>query len=69
LTIGRRHLLPKQLKAHGLPVKTDDEQNVSIEVSDGALKTTISNYTREAGVRELDRKLGALCRAVALNVS
>ena len=69
LTIGRRHLLPKQLKAHGLPAAGSPEHKVAIEVGDDALKSMISHYTREAGVRDFDRKLGALCRAIALNVS
>ena len=61
------HLLPKQLAAHGLPGTTNDQKN-EIGISEIALKKTISSYTREAGVRELDRKIAALCRAIALQV-
>ena len=61
-------MLPKQLTAHGLPGTTNGEEN-QIGISDIALKKTISDYTREAGVRELDRKIAALCRAIALQVS
>src|SRR5690606_24715498 len=46
--IARRHLLPKQLRAHGL-----DE--AVFKVSDGALRTVIAEYTRESGVRSLER--------------
>lgn len=53
--IARTHLLPKQLSEHGLK-----EEQVS--VTDAALNTVISHYTREAGVRDLQRKLAALCR-------
>jgi ATP-dependent Lon protease len=57
-SIARRFLLPKQLKAHGLK----EEQLV---LSPGVLAKVIHDYTREAGVRELERQLGALCRKAA----
>ncbi len=53
--IGREHLLPKQLKNHGLTKKI-------CHVSDGAIRELISLYTREAGVRQLERCLGKVCR-------
>lgn len=53
--IAREHLVPKQMKENGLT-----ENNFSI--SDGALNTIISGYTREAGVRQLEREIGRLCR-------
>ncbi len=59
--IAKNHLWPKQLKEHGL-VK---EQ---IEITEPALLQLISHYTREAGVRDLQRKLGEVCRASAENV-
>ena len=55
LAIARRHLLPKQLQEHGL----SKEQ---LTVSPAALKRIIRLYTREAGVRELERRIGKLCR-------
>jgi ATP-dependent Lon protease len=56
--IARRHLLPRQLGEHGLtPSK--------VKVSDKVLAQLIEEYTREAGVRNLDRELGALCRKSA----
>src|SRR5215813_2197072 len=58
LEIARRHLLIKQLEANGLK----EEQVV---FSDEELKTIIEHYTREAGVRNLEREIGSLCRKVA----
>ena len=59
--IARRHLIPKQLKENGLT-----EDNISI--SEGALRNIIREYTREAGVRNLERNLSAVCRKVAREV-
>ncbi|CAL1289936.1 unnamed protein product [Larinioides sclopetarius] len=59
--IARNHLVPKQLKEHGL---TPDV----LQFTDEAIRTIISKYTREAGVRGLERKIGAVCRAVAVKV-
>ncbi|MGL4850813.1 MAG: endopeptidase La [Clostridium sp.] len=53
--IAKKYLLPKQLKEHNLGSK-------SIKVSDGALKMIIEGYTRESGVRGLNRSLGSLVR-------
>ncbi len=62
LEIAKRHLLPKQIKENGL--KSQD-----IIISDGAIKKVISQYTREAGVRNLERQLASLCRKVAKNIA
>lgn len=59
--IARRHLLPKQMKAHGL----EPEQ---LSVSDNAILRIIRGYTREAGVRGLERSLAALCRKAAREI-
>jgi len=59
LAIAKRYLLPKQLKNHGL--KLDD----AFAMDDKALLDVIRYYTREAGVRGLDRVLAKLCRKVA----
>jgi ATP-dependent Lon protease len=59
--IARRHLLPKQVEAHGLEVGF-------LEVPDAKLRTIIRTYTREAGVRDLDRKLATICRKAARRV-
>ncbi|AAV95858.1 endopeptidase La [Ruegeria pomeroyi] len=53
--IAKRHLLPKQTKNHGLRAK-------EFELSDGALTDIIRYYTREAGVRNLEREVAKICR-------
>jgi ATP-dependent Lon protease len=59
--IARRYLLPKQLEAHGLTLD-------QLEVPDRIVLEVIRNYTREAGVRGLDRQIATLCRKVAREV-
>ena len=59
--IAKRHLLPKQRACHGLTAQ-------QIAVTDGALYALIDHYTREAGVRSLERRIAALCRKVAAKV-
>lgn len=61
LEIAKRHLWPKQLAAHGL----DTEQ---VQISENALVRVISDYTREAGVRSLERSLAAVCRKIATEI-
>ena len=56
--ISVEHLVPKQVKNHGLTPE-------QIQFSDLALRTVVRGYTREAGVRNLEREIGALCRKVA----
>jgi len=60
--IARRFLLPRQVSEHGLPVK-------AMEVTDGALRLVIAEYTREAGVRNLERQIGTIARKVAARVA
>ena len=60
--IARRHLIPKQLKEHGL-------QKRQLSISDDALRSIISGYTRESGVRVLEREIGAICRKTAMRVA
>jgi len=55
IQIGRRHLLPRQIVMHGL-------QLGQLEVEDEALDALIEQYTREAGVRKLERELAKVCR-------
>ncbi|MDH3930095.1 MAG: endopeptidase La, partial [Deltaproteobacteria bacterium] len=62
LMIAKRHLLPNQLEAHGL---TDD----SLQLTDDAIRTIVRSYTREAGVRNLEREIAAVCRGVAKEVA
>jgi len=60
--IAKRHLLPKQIEANGLRPK-------EMALTDTALGTIIAGYTREAGVRNLERELGAVARKVATEVA
>ena len=59
--IAKRHLLPKQLKEHGL-------KKSQLHISDTALRRIIADYTRESGVRLLERELGKLCRKAAMQL-
>ena len=59
LVIAKKYLLPKQLAAHGLK-KSD------LRIGDKALRTIIEGYTREAGVRELERTIARVCRRTVL---
>jgi ATP-dependent Lon protease len=56
--IARRHIIPKQLKQHGLADK-------QITITDAAIDKVIGDYTREAGVRNLEREIASVCRKVA----
>ncbi|HUS63934.1 MAG TPA: endopeptidase La [Kofleriaceae bacterium] len=60
--ISRQFLVPKQLEDHGL--KSDQ-----CEITDDAIFEIIDSYTREAGVRNLEREVGSLCRGVAVKVA
>ena len=61
LNIAKHHLLPKQLEAHA--ISEDD-----LKMDDQAIRMVIRSYTREAGVRNLERKLAAICRGVAKEI-
>ncbi|NLK43970.1 MAG: endopeptidase La [Tissierellia bacterium] len=61
LQIALNHLIPKQLKEHGL-----DKDNLII--SESAIKAIINHYTREAGVRNLERNIANLCRKAAKRI-
>jgi ATP-dependent Lon protease len=61
LNIAKRYLVKKQAEANGL--KTDN-----VEFSDGAILGIIRNYTREAGVRNVEREIASICRKVAVEV-
>ena len=59
--IAKRHLLPRELKRHGLT-------RAQLKLSDDALSALIAGYTKESGVRQLERKLAALCRKTAARI-
>src|SRR5437588_8870020 len=62
LQIARRYLVPRQVDRNGL-------SKTRIAFSDAALRVIISDYTREAGVRQLEREIGTICRKVARSVA
>jgi ATP-dependent Lon protease len=58
LAIAREHLVEKQIVNHGLTME-------QLTITDEAIRTVVHGYTREAGVRNLEREIGALCRKAA----
>ena len=61
LDIAKRHLVPKELEEHGLTP-------LQVQISDGALMLIIRNYTKEAGVRELERMIATLFRKIVKKI-
>jgi ATP-dependent Lon protease len=61
VAIAKSHLVPKQLKEHGL-------EGGALAITDAALTTIVRDYTREAGVRQLQRQITKLCRGLSLEV-
>ncbi len=59
--IAKQHLIPKQLKEHGL-------KKSQLRISDSAIRAVIAGYTRESGVRLLERQIGKLCRKSAMSL-
>jgi ATP-dependent Lon protease len=62
VAIARRYLVPKQVEAHGLDPK-------KVTFTEKALRLVVREYTREAGVRNLDREIASLCRKAAREVA
>ncbi|UCE52384.1 MAG: endopeptidase La [Desulfobacterales bacterium] len=62
MTIAQNYLIPRQIKENGLRPKT-------VSISPGALRQMISEYTSEAGLRNLEREIGSICRKVARKVA
>jgi ATP-dependent Lon protease len=62
LQIAIRHLIPKQIEENGLKPH-------QIEFTEAALKTIITQYTREAGLRNLEREIGSVCRKIARKIA
>ena len=60
--IAQRHLIPRQIKENGLKSKT-------LSISNGSLSKIITEYTSEAGLRNLEREIGTLCRKVARKIA
>ncbi|MBM4167818.1 MAG: endopeptidase La [Ignavibacteria bacterium] len=59
--IAKRHIIPKQLAEHGLSGR-------QVTIQDGAISKIINEYTREAGVRNLEREIASVCRKVAKEI-
>ncbi len=62
LQIARRYLVKRQLDANGL-------KSEQVEITDEALRTVVADYTREAGVRNLEREIGSVVRSVAVRIA
>ncbi|MFQ5687745.1 MAG: endopeptidase La [Candidatus Scalindua sp.] len=62
LEIAKQYLIPKQFEAHGL-------KDSNLKIADSAVKVIISDYTKEAGLRNLEREIGTVCRKVAKEVA
>jgi ATP-dependent Lon protease len=60
--IAKKYLIPRQLKEHGISEKV-------LKISDAALVRIISDYTQEAGLRELERQIGSICRKTARRIA
>lgn len=60
--IAKKYLIPKQLEAHGITLD-------NVEITDGAIQGIIEGYTREAGLRNLNREIANVCRKVAKEVA
>ena len=62
INIAKKHLLPRQIKRHGMTAK-------QLRVKDDALHALIDGYTREAGVRTLEREIASLCRKASVHIA
>ena len=62
INIANRYLIPRQREAHGLNAK-------QFKISKGAIRHLISGYTREAGLRNLEREIASICRGVASQIA
>jgi ATP-dependent Lon protease len=62
LKIATRYIIPKQREANGI-------NSGQIKITSGAIKQIISGYTRESGLRNLERQIGAICRGVAAKIA
>ncbi len=62
IAIAREHIIPKQIAAHGLELK-------HLSFTDEAIRLVVASYTREAGLRNLEREIATICRGVAQQVA
>jgi ATP-dependent Lon protease len=72
LAIARRHLIPKQLEEHGINAVSPSHaasHTAQLEITDKAVDIVIDHYTREAGVRTLERQIASIIRGVAVKIA
>jgi ATP-dependent Lon protease len=71
LAIARRHLIPKQLEEHGINLVSPQTEGAGpqLEITDKAVDIVIDQYTREAGVRALERQIASIIRGVAVKIA
>jgi ATP-dependent Lon protease len=67
LEIAKRYLVKRQMEANGL--KSADPSVENVKITDQALRSIIGDYTREAGVRNLEREIGAVLRSAAMKIA
>jgi ATP-dependent Lon protease len=67
LEIAKRYLVNRQMEANGL--KSEDPALENVKITDDALRTIIADYTREAGVRNLEREIGSALRYAAMQIA
>jgi len=69
LAIARQHLIPKQIEEHGITNQNATDGTALLEIRDPAVEVIIDGYTREAGVRTLERQVASVIRGVAVKVA
>ncbi len=69
LAIARQHLIPKQIEEHGITNQNASDGSALLEIRDPAVEVIIDGYTREAGVRTLERQVASVIRGVAVKVA
>jgi ATP-dependent Lon protease len=69
LAIARQHLIPKQIEEHGITNQNATDGTALLEIRDAAVEVVIDGYTREAGVRTLERQIASVIRGVAVKVA
>ncbi|MBK6460016.1 MAG: endopeptidase La [Myxococcales bacterium] len=69
LAIARQHLIPKQIEEHGIANQPATDGTALLEIRDPAVEVVIDGYTREAGVRTLERQIASVIRGVAVKVA
>jgi ATP-dependent Lon protease len=69
LAIARQHLIPKQIEEHGIASVQTKDGTPALEITDASVEIVIDAYTREAGVRTLERQIASVIRGVAVKIA